>query len=168
MDRSHPDTLFDPPSTPSFAPREDGAGISDSLFVPVALTIFERRATPSETTPATPSEPQGVSALLRAVALLGRRGPGPFAWATPFREDPIAFLLDTASDAISLWSSGGELLYRNRAASHLGVGSFSLVSSSACSARRRVQRRHVRCQSADSEYVLEVIREVRSDDEAAQ
>jgi hypothetical protein len=40
--------------------------------------------------------------LLAAFDLLSRRGVGPRAWATPFRDDPIAFLLDSMSDAVTL------------------------------------------------------------------
>ena len=65
---------------------------------------------------------QGSAELLRAFAMLSRRGTGLGSWAAPFRHDPIAFLLDSVSDATNLWGPAGELLYRNRAAAELDIG----------------------------------------------
>ena len=65
---------------------------------------------------------QAVSALLSAFELLTNRGNGSAAWASPFRDNALAFLLDSMSDAANLWGSAGELLYRNRAAEQLGIG----------------------------------------------
>jgi hypothetical protein len=59
--------------------------------------------------------------LLAAFHLLSRRGVGPRAWATPFRDDPIAFLLDSMSDAVTLLGPTGALLNQNRAALDLGL-----------------------------------------------
>jgi hypothetical protein len=56
------------------------------------------------------------TALVRAFNLLVKCGEGPSAWAAPFPNDSIAFLLDTSSDAVNLLGSEGKLLYRNRAA----------------------------------------------------
>src|ERR671921_287894 len=64
----------------------------------------------------------GSAALVAAFTLLARRGTGLTAWTAFFRHDPIAFLLDTTTDAINLWGSGGELLYRNRAGERLKLG----------------------------------------------
>lgn len=41
---------------------------------------------------------------------------------SPFRDNALAFLLDSMSDAANLWGPEGELLYRNRAAEQLGIG----------------------------------------------
>jgi PAS domain-containing protein len=69
-----------------------------------------------------------VGKLLGAARLLNRRGAGSLAWAAPFRDDPIAFLLDSMSDGMIIWAVGGELLYQNRAAAELGSGSSKAIS----------------------------------------
>jgi hypothetical protein len=100
--------------------------------------------------------------LLGAARLLNRRGPGRLAWAAPFRDDPIAFLLDSMSDAMNIWAVGGELLYQNRAAAELGVaGSRNAVPFEAFSASgRHFERRSLRCRALGVDYILEIIREV--------
>ena len=96
--------------------------------------------------------------LVSALKLLANRGEGPFAWAAPFYQDPIAFLLDTSSDAINLWGSSGELLYCNRSAERLGTRR--------CEGRawevfifegRRYERRCCPIRYGNAEYLLEVI-----------
>jgi len=108
-----------------------------------------------------PSNDEGVGELLGAARLLNRRGPGRLAWASPFRDDPIAFLLDSMSDAMNIWAVGGELLYQNRAAAELGVGSRNAVPLEAFSSSgRHFERRSLRCRAHGVDYVLEIIREV--------
>jgi PAS domain-containing protein len=54
--------------------------------------------------------------LLEAFWRLSRRGEGEQAWAPSLQDDPLTFLLDAVSDAITLRESGGRLLYANPAA----------------------------------------------------
>jgi hypothetical protein len=104
-----------------------------------------------------PSE-MAKAALVAAFQLLACRGIGPLAWAASLRHDPIAFLLDTSSDSISLWGSGGELLYRNRAAERLGLGRCEETAWEVLiDGDRRLERRCCRIQSGNAWYLLEVI-----------
>ena len=100
--------------------------------------------------------------LLEAFALLTRRGPGDGAWAAPFLHDPIAFLLDSISDAANVWGPGGELLYRNRAATELDIGYFHAAPvQQFYLSRRCFERRSMRYRSHGADYLLEIIREVK-------
>jgi hypothetical protein len=100
----------------------------------------------------------GSAALVAAFALLARRGMGPLAWTAFFRHDPIAFLLDTTSDAINLWRSSGELLYRNRAAERLKIGGPEESGREVWWPRgRRFERRCCRFRCGNEEYMVEVI-----------
>jgi len=99
--------------------------------------------------------------LLDAFQLLTRRGAGLLAWAAPFRDHPIAFLLDSMTDAANLWGGEGELLYQNRAAAALGIGRADETSSESFSNEgRRFERRCLRCRADHIEYVLEIIHEL--------
>jgi hypothetical protein len=115
------------------------------------------------------SDGQAVGELLGAARLLNRRGAGSLAWAAPFREDPIAFLLDSMSDGMIIWAIGGELLYQNRAAAELGAGSRSVLPNvlpnpvpleAFSSSGRHFERRSLRCRAPGVDYILEIIREV--------
>ena len=124
---------------------------------------FRPRESQGETRSGLPgrSSDQAVGELLGAARLLNRRGPGGLAWAAPFRDDPIAFLLDSMSDAMNIWAVGGELLYQNRAAAELGVGSRNAVPLEAFSSSgRHFERRSLRCRALGIDYILEIIREV--------
>jgi hypothetical protein len=100
------------------------------------------------------------TALLSAFQLLSSRGSGPTAWAASFRHNPIAFLLDTSSDAVNLWETGGHLLYRNRAAERLGLGRCDETAWEVLTeGPRRLERRCCRMRWGKAEYVLEIIGE---------
>ena len=100
------------------------------------------------------------AALVAAFTLLASRGIGPLAWTAFFRHDPIAFLLDTTSDAINLWGAKGELLYRNRAAERLKMGrSEETAREVLWPSGRRVERRCCRFRCGQAVYVLEIIGE---------
>jgi len=110
---------------------------------------------------APPSAVQSAADLLAAFDLLAHRGSGVCAWAAPFRHDPIAFLLDTVSDAANLWDEKGALLYRNRAAADMGMGRCDETPVEEFTHDgRRYERRCLRCHSYGAEYVLEIIHEV--------
>ena len=109
-----------------------------------------------------PSRARATADLLDAFQLLTRRGAGMLAWAAPFRDHPIAFLLDSMGDAANLWGAQGELLYQNRAAAALGLGrADDLPSEGFATDGRLFERRCLRFRADEVEYVLEVIHEVR-------
>ena len=100
--------------------------------------------------------------LLEAFGLLARRGSGALAWATPYLDDPIAFLLDSISDATSLWDTNGDLIYCNRAAAELGIGVGSeSLGETLHLAGRRFERRCLRCHTHGVDYMLEIVHEIR-------
>jgi hypothetical protein len=100
------------------------------------------------------------TALVSAFQLLAKRGAGPSAWAASFHHDPVAFLLDTSSDAVNLWGSRGELLYRNRAAERLGLGRCEDKAWEVLTAGdRRLERRCCRIRYGNARYLLEIIGE---------
>lgn len=103
---------------------------------------------------------QAVSALLCAFELLTHRGNGNAAWASPFRDNALAFLLDSMSDATNLWGPEGELLYRNRAAEQLGIGRCDDAAAEELTIHgRHFERRAARCRYGSKEYVFEILRE---------
>ncbi len=99
------------------------------------------------------------AALLSALEHLCCQGAGPQAWVASFQHDPIAFLLDAMSDAVNVWSAEGRLVYRNPSSTELGLGKFEdkalvvIVNSGL-----RYQRRCVRFQAPNAEFLLEIIR----------
>lgn len=124
-----------------------------------------RRPAPPVYRPAPPALPgvgeRAGEALLSAFELLARRGTGARTWMASFRHDPIAFLLDSASDAVRVWDESGRLLYRNRAAERLEVGHRDEAELEIVAVRgHRVERRCLRFARDDCEYVLEVVREL--------
>lgn len=105
-----------------------------------------------------------VGQLLLAFALLNRRGTGVLAWAAPFRDNPIAFLLDSMSDALSIWSSSGELLFENCHAARLAQRHGGKVRHSReaplerfTSQGQRFERRSLHCTGDGIEYVIEIV-----------
>ena len=97
--------------------------------------------------------------LVASFQLLARRGTGPLAWAPPLRHDPIAFLLDTSSDSITLWGPQGESLYRNRAAERLGLGRCEEAWEVMTVGDRRFERRCCQIQYGNTRFLLEIIGE---------
>jgi anti-sigma regulatory factor (Ser/Thr protein kinase) len=112
--------------------------------------------------------------LFCAFDRIARRGEGASSWAAPLGGDPIAFLLDSMSDAANLWRADGALLYRNRASLALGT----IVTASAPAGLsgpagvievfevqgQRYERRCLRCGMRATPYVVEVIRELARSD----
>jgi hypothetical protein len=104
---------------------------------------------------------QAFSDLLNAFELLNRRGTGAAAWAAPFLDDPVAFLLDTMSDAMNVWNADGQLLYQNRAAVGLGLGCAEAAPLEEFYWQgRRFERRCLCYRLQGVEYVLEILHEV--------
>jgi hypothetical protein len=106
--------------------------------------------------------------LLSAFDRIARRGSGECSWAAPLDDDPIAFLLDSISDAANLWTADGARLCRNRAS--IAFGLISFVPAPICTPEgaveafsvegRRYERRCLRCRIQAADYVLEVIRKL--------
>lgn len=99
------------------------------------------------------------AALLSAMEHLRFQGTGPQAWATSFRHDPIAFLLDAMSDAVNVWSAEGQLVYRNPSSAELGLGRFEDIALVVIAdGEVRYQRRCLRFRAPNAEFLLEIIR----------
>jgi hypothetical protein len=97
--------------------------------------------------------------LLAAARRLAFRGTGPSAWAAPLSEDPIAFLLDSTSDAVVIWSSTGRLVYANRAAAPLNLRAPAAPGvSTIVLGERQLERRSLHFPFYSRSYVVEVIR----------
>jgi hypothetical protein len=93
-----------------------------------------------------------------AFELLAQRGTGEQPWAASYRHDPIAFLLDSVSDAVNLWGPAGTLLYRNRASQHLALGRPEETTQEVLTnGERPLERRCCRFRCGEMEYVLEII-----------
>lgn len=103
--------------------------------------------------------------LLGAFDLLAFRGTGNQAWAAPFRHDPIAFLLDTVSDAANVWAADErQLLYQNRAARALALGRCDDVDVEQFTAGDRwFERRSLRFDTGGRNYILEIIHQLPDD-----
>jgi hypothetical protein len=118
---------------------------------------------PEPPAPGPKEEHSSLIALLRALDRLGRRGEGTAAWAAPLVEDPVAFLLDAIGDAVNVWNDRGQLLFSNRSAvalqlgSPVGVGVTRLKKGS-----RQFERRCLRLELLHTGYLIEVLREDRS------
>jgi PAS domain-containing protein len=119
--------------------------------------------------PADPAQPprllspreRAVAALLTACELLTRRGPDRQGWATPFCQDPVAFLLDTVSDAVNIWGPDGVIVYSNRAAEEIDIGDCTeSAPKEFVHAGRHFERRCSRVEYQSVEYVLEVLHQV--------
>jgi hypothetical protein len=128
------------------------------------FSVLWRPAEPAKPPRLLPAEERAVTALITACELLGRRGPDPQAWATPFRQNPIAFLLDTTSDPVNVWGPDGTLVYSNRAAEKNKLDTevrHDTAAETFVGAGSRFERRCTRFECVGIDYVLEVFREVR-------
>ena len=107
--------------------------------------------------------PPGLLLLLSALQRLSFRAGEPGAWAAPLAEDPIAFLLDTVGEVVNVWTTGGELVYSNRAATdpaQLDGPARSGVTSYGRDGRR-FERRALAFDAYRTTYVIEVVRELQ-------
>jgi hypothetical protein len=91
------------------------------------------------------AEERGAAALLAAIELLGIRSEGPESFTVSPSNDPVAFLLDSVADAVSV-SRGTSVVYRNRAAE-------KLQSSGRSFDRRQV----LEFRRGGDDYVLEIL-----------
>jgi hypothetical protein len=158
--------------------QQTNEGVENEEVRPTVAKAMDRRSPPTLVIPIVSPSLESAnrvrvslsppSGLLTAFDLIARRGAGRSSWAAPLGDDPIAFLLDSISDAANLWSADGALLCRNRASIALGPISAGPPPSpepasavEAFSAHdRRYERRYLHCRMQAGEYVLEVIREL--------
>jgi|1186.fasta_scaffold649911_1 hypothetical protein len=108
--------------------------------------------------------PPGLFLLLSALQRLAFRAGEPGAWAAPLAKDPIAFLLDTVGEVVNVWTTAGELIYSNRAATdppeldgpaRPGVTSYRRDG-------RRFERRAIAFDAYRATCVIEVVRELQT------
>ncbi len=138
-------------------------GPSGLQVLPTWQTVVVGGATREPPVAGAPSD-----SLLGAFDLIARRGEGPASWAAPLGGDPIAFLLDSMSDAANLWRADGTLCYRNRASLALGtiasapadLGETASAIEAFYVQGQGFERRCMRCRMCATPYVLEVIREL--------
>ncbi len=104
----------------------------------------------------------GAAELIAACALLACRGPGPQAWTLGYRHDPVAFLLETIEEAVSLWTTDGAKLYCNRAAEALNLDWRGYVALEQFRRDDRdLERRCMAFSLGEVAYVLEIVHEVK-------
>jgi hypothetical protein len=100
--------------------------------------------------------------LLSALQHLAFRSGEPGAWAAPLARDPIAFLLDSITEAVNVRTSGGELVYSNRSAADFGpLGPADLGVTELARGGQRFERRAVAFEAVGTTYVVEILREIR-------
>lgn len=134
------------------------AGLLDDLQ---NLTVLWRPVEPEQPPRLLSAGERASTALIAACDLLSRRGPAPSPWITPFRQDPIAFLLDTTSNPVNLWGPLGTLVYRNRAAEHADLGCRNDVArEDFVAGGRRFERRCLRLACGGADYMLEIFHEI--------
>lgn len=105
----------------------------------------------------------GAAELVAACTLLTCRGTGPQAWTFGYRQDPVAFLLDTIEEAVSLWTTEGARLYRNRAAEALNLGWRGYAALERLRQDDRdLERRCISFSLGHASYVLEIVHEARA------
>jgi PAS domain-containing protein len=127
-----------------------------------ALVLWRALVEPEEETRETPV-PVGMLSLFSALRRLTYRGSGPAAWAAPLGEDPIAFLLDSASDGILVWSPSGRLLYANQAAEKLHLREPAAAGITRIRVgHRELERRSLRFALSTTIYVVEIVRARRA------
>jgi PAS domain-containing protein len=130
-----------------------------SLVEPIEEVALARRyhfTTPVPTRPHE-SRPDPIQALLAAFQSLARRGVGPDAFAAPFAESPLTFLLDTIQDAVLVRWADGTVAYRNRAAEALTAlgseDSYPQYTQDGVT----YERRRMRYREGATQVVVEVI-----------
>ena len=94
---------------------------SGGELIPVGRRRRRARSHPPDTSQAYLHDLGVLEVLLSTLNRLGRRGDGPSAWAPVFENDPLAFLLDTMSDAFIVRGLDGQVLFDNPPARQLGL-----------------------------------------------
>jgi hypothetical protein len=107
--------------------------------------------------------PPGLVLLLSALQRLAFRAGEPGAWAAPLAEDPIAFLLDTVGEVVNVWTTEGELVYSNHAATDPAELDGPVMPGLTLYRRggRRFERRALAFDAYRTTYVIEIVRELQ-------
>ena len=115
-------------------------------------------ALPRHARPPAPGE-WSAAGLVSAIRTLLRRGAGAQGWVSPYRHDPIAFLIDAVSTPVRVWSSEGELIFENAASrGRRDLRSLERPDRAEQEATgRRIERRVLTFQHKGDELTLEVI-----------
>ena len=101
--------------------------------------------------------------LLSALRHLAFRAGEPGAWGAPLARDPIAFLLDSITEAVNVRTASGELVYSNRSAADFGpLGSADPGVTELARGGQRFERRAVAFEAVGTTYVVEIVREIRN------
>jgi len=126
---------------------------------PSSLVAWQPQPAPPE--PEEEAPPPPVVPLLAALQHLAFRAGDPGAWATPLADDPIAFLLDAMSEAVNVWTVGGELLCSNHAGAELELeGPGQPGVSRFARGARRFERRSLAFDAYSTTYIVEIIRQI--------
>ena len=127
---------------------------------PPALVLWQPRPEPPE--PEVQPELPNLLPLLSALRHLAFRAGEPGAWGAPLARDPIAFLLDSITEAVNVRTTSGELVYSNRSAAELDpLGPVVPGVSELARGGRRFERRAVVFEAVDATYIVEILREDR-------
>jgi hypothetical protein len=128
---------------------------------PPALVLWRPRPEP----PQHEAVPEASTLLpfLSALRHLAFRAGEPGAWAAPLAQDPIAFLLDSITEAVNVRTTSGELVYSNRSAADFGpLGPADPGVTELARGGQRFERRAVAFEADGTTYVVEILREIRN------
>ena len=128
---------------------------------PPALVLWRPRPEPphEEVVPATPN----LLPLLSALRHLAFRAGEPGAWGAPLARDPIAFLLDSITEAVNVRTTSGELVYSNRSAADFGpFGPADPGVTELARGGQRFERRAVAFEAVGTTFIVEILREIRN------
>ena len=93
--------------------------------------------------------------LLSALRHLAFRAGEPGAWGAPLARDPIAFLLDSITEAVNVRTTSGEIVYSNRVGADFGPLGHARIGGA-----ELVVHGH-RFEGNGAAYVVEIFREIR-------
>jgi len=133
--------------------------LAEENAAPPALVLWQPQPEPPEpeVEPALPN----LLPLLSALRHLGFRAGEPGAWGAPLARDPIAFLLDSITEAVNVRTTSGELIYSNRTAAELDpLGPADPGVSELARGGQRFERRAVAFETVDATYIVEILREI--------
>jgi len=115
--------------------------------------------------PRTPPRPRRgeldpLAALLDALGAASRCCDGDEAWVAPYIEHPLAFVLDTLSDGIVVWTGNGRIVFANRAARSMELDPPSAATFQELTVGEKcLSRRAIRYERGGETFVVEVISE---------
>ncbi|HEY8927027.1 MAG TPA: hypothetical protein VIU64_21740 [Polyangia bacterium] len=126
---------------------------------PPTLVVWQPQPEPPE--PEAEPDFPNLLPLLSALRRLEFRAGEPGAWGAPLSRDPIAFLLDSITEAVNVRTTSGELVYSNRSAAELApLGPPDPGVSEVARDGQRFERRAVAFETIDATYIVEILREI--------